>query len=126
MDLPFATFPSAGYCPNNIVSVRSTSWSVELNTDILRCDDQSSIRVAVRDLDTGESYTCTRDNGLLSGSWTLQFAQPRTDEDRYTHSYEITITGLTDVATGGAATAKYRTDFFDYREYSDSLSSKAV
>lgn len=110
----FATFPAAGYMPTELVSKTEASWTVQLNTSIVRASNPSNVVITVKNLTTGQSYTCRRsDNSAQIDSGFLNFRQPQdATGSYYTDSYQVTATGLTDFATGKAATITYKVNFF--------------
>ena len=120
----FAAFPS-GYFPSNLIYKSSSAWDCRLNTSQVKVSDTSAVVVTVTDLTTGSSYECTSDNGYasLSSSY-IAFRQPSATTSYYEDQYRVDITGLTDVATGGAACVTYTVNFFsiDNQLYSSSLS----
>ena len=121
MQQPFAAFPAAGDMPLSDISARYSAWSVELNSAVLR--PENGVVVTVTNTQTGESYECTTENGLLHVGQTISFAQPvpaaGADAYRYAdgETYRVRITGLTDAASGGSAEIDYTVRFFDVRDY---------
>lgn len=112
----FAAFPAPGPMPSWLVDPKYSSWSVELSPSI-QLKDKSALTVTVTNLTTGSSYTCTKANDMIRfpyGSYTLfDFVQPGDySGSAYTASYQVTITGLTDSASGKAAVIKYTVEFF--------------
>ena len=115
----FAAFPCPGYMPDNLISrPQSSAWSFEYNRNILSYS-ADALSVQVTNTNTGVSYTCTKENGklyienYLYGD-VIGFAQP-TDytNGKYTDTYDIEITGLTDKATGNPASIVYSVIFTD-------------
>ncbi|MBQ9045313.1 MAG: S-layer homology domain-containing protein [Oscillospiraceae bacterium] len=119
MTQPFAAFPAAGDMPLTDVSALDSAWSVELNTGVIRSTSAAEVRVT--NTATGESYTCTAENGKLHTGSTLSFVQPtpKDNASRYADgdAFRVEITGLTDVASGGEAKIDYTVRFFDVRNY---------
>lgn len=123
---PFSAFPAAGYMPNNLIDPSECVWSTYLNTQKIKVADADKVAVTVKNLTTGESYTCSKDNSKLqTGSSYINFVQP-TDisdtkyVDRYTDTYSVTVTGLQDVETGNDAQIKYEVKFFDVSQLAES------
>lgn len=122
--LPFTAFPAPGDMPLGDVNARASAWTTELNPAVLSCGSGGSVVVTVTNLTTGESYDCTQANGLLHPGPTLSFVQPTpANGTSYAEdeSYRVTITGLTDVASGGSAAVDYTVTFFDVRSYMDAV-----
>ena len=127
MTQPFAAYPAAGYMPTNAIKARSTAWSVELNPEVLRCD--GSAVATITNLTTGEVETRTVGDGTLRAGGTISFVQPApADGDAYApnENYQVHISGLTDVATGGPAEIDYSVSFIDVREYTASVVTRWV
>lgn len=122
MENPFSAFPAPGYMPNDLVRSSSSAWSIQMNRSRIAVADGSSVVVKVTNMDTGESYECTRENGKLQAySSQLVFVQPvPVSGKRYEGSYRVDVTGLTDIETGGDAVITYTTEFFDSTEYTPS------
>lgn len=124
MENPFSAFPAPGYMPADLVRSSSAAWSIQINRSQITVADGSSVVVKVTDIDTGESYECTKANGKLQASEyssQLVFVQPvPVSGKRYEGSYRVDVTGLTDVETGGDAAITYTTEFFDPTEYTPS------
>ena len=110
----FAAFPAAGYMPAELLSARGSAWTVELNTSILKVSSADNVVVTVKNLTTGNSYTCKNsDKTAQNSSHYLVFMQPQDQNGwSYSDSYQVTATGLTDVATGKAAEITYTVRFF--------------
>ena len=118
--LPYVTFPAAGYCLNNVVGVDSSAWSIELNKDVFPSVSLSKLTLTVTNENTGESYICSQSNGRLSYDYdAYMFKQPEIEESRYTDTYRVEMTGLTD-KDGKTAMISYEIRFFDYRDYVES------
>ena len=118
-NLPFVAFPPPGNVPNTMItSPNSTAWSIQ-TTATVGYENLSNVTATVKDLTSNTSYTCTVANGKLSsqnwGSANYILIAPPSSSSRYTHSYEVTITGLKN-----GATAKWTTNFFNPAEYVDS------
>lgn len=117
----FAAFPAPGSMPSEVISPNYSAWSVYFNTAFLDVLDQNAVQVTVRNLNNGSTYCCTEANDMLKfTSAYVVFAQPEITESRYTDSYSVEITGLTDVKTGKPAVVKYTVDFFDVSQYAAS------
>ena len=123
----FAAFPAPGYMPNNLCYPSSSAWSVELNTSMVKVSNPSAVTIKVTNTNTGKSYLCTEAAGNAEVGSMLIFAQPDdASSDYYTDSYEVDITGLTDVATGGTAQIKYIVKFVDIKQYASTYVTKAA
>lgn len=119
-NLPYVTFPAAGYCLSNVVGVNSSAWSIELNKDVFPSVSLSELVVTVVNENTGESYTCSQSNGLLSSDYNAyMFKQPEISGSQYTDTYRVEMTGLED-KNGDTAKISYEIQFFDYRDYVES------
>lgn len=110
----FASFPAAGYMPAELVSKSEASWTVQLNTSIVKASNTSNVVITVKNLATGQSYSCQKsDNTAQIDNGFLNFMQPQdATGSNYTDSYQVTATGLTDVATGNPAEIRYTVNFF--------------
>ena len=125
-NLPYYAFPAPGYMPLNHVSVNTSAWSIELNTNTIVNTDESKVCVTVTNLNTKEKYECTKANGKLSSSiGFLMFAQPTSSNDsgRYGDGdkFKIEVTGLQDKTSGNSAQIVYTTEFFNVAEYAPTI-----
>lgn len=124
MNVPFTSYPAPGYMPANLVYSNSSAWSIQINKDILSIEDSSRLVVRVTNLDTSEYYECMVENQKLHASEyssILSFVQPASgSEKRYSGTYRVDVSGLTDVESGKAAVLTYTTEFFDPTEYTPS------
>ncbi len=121
---PFSAYPAPGYMPADLVHSRSSAWSIQVDMDRIAVADGSSVVVKVTSTDTGESYECTTANGKLKAGKNrslIVFAQPvPVSGTRYTGSYRVDVSGLTDVGSGKDAVITYTTEFFDPVDYTPS------
>ena len=117
-DLPFSAFPAPGYMPSRLVSPSSSAWSVRINKNTLKIADSTKVPAVITNLNTGNSYECTKENGKLRVSGVeIDMVQPSDySGSRYTDSYRVQITGLQDAATGSEAQISYTTRFVDITE----------
>lgn len=117
-DLPFSAFPAPGYMPSRLVSPSSSAWSVRINKNTLKIADSTKVTAVITNLNTGNSYECTKENGKLRASGVeIDMVQPSDySGSRYTDSYRVQITGLQDAATGSEAQISYTTRFADITE----------
>lgn len=117
-DLPFSAFPAPGYMPSRLVSSSSSAWSVRINKNTLKIADSTKVTAVITNLNTGNSYECTKENGKLRVSGVeIDMVQPSDySGSRYTDSYRVQITGLQDAATGSEAQISYTTRFADITE----------
>lgn len=115
----FAAFPAQGCMPNDLIAPGGSAWSLQLNTSVLSVASASDLLVKVTNLTSGEAYECTKENGKIgSASSTITFVQPSDQTgNRYTDSYEVEITGLTDASTQKPAKIRYVVDFTDITDY---------
>ena len=112
----FIAFPSPGYVPNAVVHASVSAWSLDFDTSKVKYVSSAAdtARVKITNLNTGESFTRTNaDDTAHFYSDSVYFAQPTDAEGRYIDSYEVEISGLTDVATGNSAVIVYTVDFSD-------------
>ncbi|WP_417192158.1 Ig-like domain-containing protein, partial [Blautia sp.] len=116
--LPFSAFPAPGYMPSRLVSPSSSAWSVRINKNTLKIADSTKVTAVITNLNTGNSYECTKENGKLRVSGVeIDMVQPSDySGSRYTDSYRVQITGLQDAATGSEAQISYTTRFADITE----------
>lgn len=123
---PFSAFPAAGYMPNNLVDPSECVWSTYLNTNKIKISDKNNVVVTVKNLNSGEFYTCSEANSKLQiESSYINFVQPTDIPDsnhvvRYTDTYSVNVTGLKDVETGNDAEIKYEVKFFDVSKLAES------
>ncbi len=117
-DLPFSAFPAPGYMPSRLVSPSSSAWSVRINKNTLKIADSTKVTAVITNLNTGNSYEYTKENGKLRVSGVeIDMVQPSDySGSRYTDSYRVQITGLQDAATGSEAQISYTTRFADITE----------
>ncbi len=117
-DLPFSAFPAPGYMPSRLVSPSSSAWSVRINKNTLKIADFTKVTAVITNLNTGNSYECTKENGKLRVSGVeIDMVQPSDySGSRYTDSYRVQITGLQDAAAGSEAQISYTTRFADITE----------
>ena len=117
-DLPFSAFPAPGYMPSRLVSPSSSAWSVRINKNTLKIADSTKVTAVITNLNTGNSYECTKENGKLRVSGVeIDMVQPSDySGSRYTDGYRVQITGLQDAATGSEAQISYTTRFADVTE----------
>ena len=117
-DLPFSAFPAPGYMPSRLVSPSSSAWSVRINKNTLKIADSTKVTAVITNLNTGNSYECTKENGKLRVSGVeIDMVQPSGySGSRYIDSYRVQITGLQDAATGSEAQISYTTRFADITE----------
>ena len=119
---PFSAFPAAGYMPDNVVHPDECVWSTYLNKDYVKVQNPGNVLITVKNLTTGESYTCKSSDSTASISTsTIDFVQPKdATNHKYVDNYSVTITGLKDVKTGDDATIKYEVKFFDVSQLAQS------
>lgn len=117
-DLPFSAFPAPGYMPSRLVSPSSSAWSARINKNTLKIADSTKVTAVITNLNTGNSYECTKENGKLRVSGVeIDMVQPSDySGSRYTDSYRVQITGLQDAAAGSEAQISYTTRFADITE----------
>lgn len=120
-DKPFYAFPSPGYVPIDCIRPYSSAWSVSLDTAKVKITDTSKVTITVTNTATGKSYQCTDANSKAKVyTNSLSFVQPTdydTTTNKYTSSYKVTITGLTDSATSKPAQIQYTVKFIDHKQY---------
>ena len=104
--------------PSRLVSPSSSAWSVRINKNTLKIADSTKVTAVITNLNTGNSYECTKENGKLRVSGVeIDMVQPSDySGSRYTDSYRVQITGLQDAATGSEAQISYTTRFADITE----------
>ena len=120
-DKPFYAFPSPGYVPIDCIRPYSSAWSVSLDTSKVKITDTSKVTITVTNTATDKSYQCTDANSKAKVyTNSLSFVQPTdydTTTNKYTSSYKVTITGLTDTATSKPAQIQYTVKFIDHKQY---------
>lgn len=124
MKNPFSAYPAPGYMPANLVHSSSSAWSIQIDKNQITVADRTSVVVKVTNMDTKESYECTTENGKLQASeysTQIVFVQPvLSSGSRYESSYQVEVSGLSDVESGKDAVLNYTTEFFDPTEYTPS------
>lgn len=124
MEQPFSAYPAPGYMPAELVHSSSSAWSIQIDTKRIAVADRNRVVVKVTNTDTAEGYECTVENGKLRASEynsLLVFVQPvPVSGKRYEGTYQVDVTGLTDVESGKDAAITYRTEFFDPTAYTPS------
>lgn len=123
----FTAFPAPGYMPTNAISYMESAWSIEVDPDVLTYDDINDIVIKVTNLNTGESYECTKENGLLKeyavvmvSYKAIAFSRPDLG-DRYTYEandkFKVEVTGFKEISSNEQKTLTYTTEFFDMEDY---------
>ncbi len=112
---PFYAFPAPGYMPNNILSAKSASWTIELNDDYYTANND--VVVVITDLKNDKTYECTKENGKLQVSETmLNFAQPSASANAGMYSgddaYKVEVKNL-QTKTRAISNVEYTVNFFD-------------
>ncbi|MCQ2534311.1 MAG: DUF4214 domain-containing protein [Clostridia bacterium] len=118
-ELPCVPFPSAGYFPLEVVENKYTVWSIELNKEILKFNEEDDIRIRVNN-NIGIDYTCSTSDGSLQYDMfgSIKFLSPLEKGYYFNEGkYEITIEGLIDIESGKPAIVKYETVFFNMIYY---------
>ena len=132
-NLPFLSYPAAGYMPLNDLPSQTSAWSIQLNQKMLTYSGADKLAVTVKDMKTGASYTCTAANkklkisDLANGMSAIVFEQPATPGKYYYSNgarYSVTVTGLKDIGTGYQAVLHYTTEMFDIFDYVRSTVAK--
>lgn len=123
----FAAFPAPGYMPKDLISPVSSVWSVQLNPQKIRIEDERSVTVKVTNLSTNQTYTCSAAADTLTASGgVVAFVQPSDYEDyEYNDNYRVEISGLKDVATQNEARIQYVVRFTDIVDHTASNVVKA-
>ena len=129
MTQPFAAYPAAGYMPIDALKAGSTAWSVEVNPAVLR--PSGSVVVTITNLTTGETMrrTVSEDTVHTGAGSMISFVQPTpANGTSYApnENYQVHLSGLTDVATGGPAEIDYTVSFMDVREHTPSVVTSCV
>ena len=128
----FTAFPAPGYMPANLVSAKTSAWSLQLNLSKITITDANAIVVKVSDVTTGKSYECKKSEDTLIvkpslGGAIIGFKQPEPKEgNHYDGTYCVKVTGVVDVETGKEAVLTYTTEFFDPTEYTPSYVNKVT
>lgn len=123
---PFAAFPAPGYMPSALVNPTTCAWSVELNADNIELYDEYDVTATITNRTTGQVWVRTADEESLRSSYgCIVFIQPDDySESGYSDIYDVTITGLTDTETGGAAEIHYSVNFFNMANYANARVEK--
>ena len=129
MTQPFAAYPAAGYMPFDALKAGSTAWSVEVNPAVLR--PSGSVVVTITNLTTGETVrrTVSEDTVHTGAGSMISFVQPTpANGTSYApdENYQVHLSGLTDVATGGPAEIEYTVSFMDVREHTPAVVTSCV
>ena len=124
--LAYTAYPSPGYMPLNDLPVETSAWTVEVNKNEMSYS-LDNLKVVVTNLNTKETYECTKANGKLTENfYNLAFVQPSASGSHYTEGdqYKVEITGLIDKKTNNAAKIEYQTKFFDINDAKDEQESE--
>lgn len=128
-NLPFYSFPSQGYMPNDLLDVDSTAWSVWIDEEQLTIPTEydsdrhvsisKDISVTVTHRETGQKFERSMDQkNAFASSGLIHFKEPAEGGlSVYTGTYDVEVTGLLDAATEKPAKLCYTVTFFDPSEY---------
>lgn len=114
----FTAFPPPGIVPNDLVYPSCAGWQLDLDpTRVSLPENESDITVTITNTKTGQSFVRTKaDNTLQCDSYyhRIYFAPPTdpTDHD-FVDTYQVTVEGLTDIASDGEAMVEYTVEFTD-------------
>lgn len=120
MDLPFSAYPVPGYMPSNLVKPQNCAWSLQLNDDLFEFEDIEDVTINITNLSTGEKWTrCSNDETMIYSFNNIAFVQPGgfNDDDQYTDSYQVEVTGIHDIKNDAPARLVYTVNFFDMNDY---------
>ncbi len=123
-ELPFYAFPSEGYMPDDLLKTDGSAWSVELNQAVIGVS-LNSVSITISHRESGQKIVrSSSDENVYvfpSGEYNsgkIYFEGPVSEGmSVYTGTYDVEITGLTDVATGKGAKVCYTVHFFDTDDY---------
>lgn len=108
----FAAYPSPGYFPKQDMASQS-DWDIYLNEKVFKQADEQSVFAKITDLETGESFDYSKQQGNLSAGRIIFLKAPRKDEGYlYSHSYKVEIFGLRDT-DDREVKIEYTVNFFD-------------
>ncbi len=122
--LPFYAFPSEGYMPDDLLKTNGSAWSVELNQAVINVS-MESVSVTITHRESGQKIVRSLSDKNVyvfpSGEYNsgrVYFEGPVSEGmSVYAGTYDVEITGLTDVDTGKEAKVCYTVQFFDTAEY---------
>ena len=107
----FAAYPAPGYFPKQDHAVLS-DWDIYLNLDYFKKADDN-VTASITDLDTGEVFEYSYDNGNIRTGSVIFLEAPRKDENRYyAHNYRVEIFGLESIS-GENVSIEYTVNFYD-------------
>ena len=121
---PFSAYPAPGPMPTQLVYAAKSAWSLQLNESVFQVPNSgANLKVTVTNAATGESYSCTKDNGKLRyATWMIEdinFVQPPCGDSNYAPGsvYNVVVTGLKEKSSGKDAEIRYQVNFFDLEQY---------
>ncbi len=127
--LPFYSFPSQGYMPNDLLTADESAWTVWVDSNKLKIpaayDKKTGVEIArgvsvkIIHRESGTIYERNMDAcNAYADAWYIAFKGPQEDGiSAYSGTYDVEVTGLQDKATGKAAKLCYSVTFFDSSEY---------
>lgn len=117
--MPFYSFPSEGYMPNDLLAVKEVAWNVKINKDYMTIPTETDITVTITQRESGEEFVrSTAEGTAYANDENIFFSEPA-DENMtvYEGTYDVEVSGLSDVATGKAAKICYTVNFFDSADW---------
>lgn len=127
--LPFYSFPSQGYMPNDLLTADESAWTVWVDRNKLKIPtvrDKKTDAYISRDVsvkiihrESGKIYERNMDaENAYVDAWYIAFKGPQEDGiSAYSGTYDVEVTGLQDRATEKAVKLCYSVTFFDSSEY---------
>lgn len=90
-----------------------SDWDIYLNEKVFKQADEQSVFAKITDLETGESFDYSKQQGNLSAGRIIFLKAPRKDEGYlYSHSYKVEVSGLRDT-DDREVKIEYTVNFFD-------------
>lgn len=116
---PYNAFPAPGYMPTESLSAGYSAWNIELNKQVITYANESDVIVRVTNLDTNESYDCTKANGKIYSFSNLVFVQPNVGRMNFRDGdkFKVEVFGLVERQTNKPAKIEYTVEFFDVSNY---------
>lgn len=113
--MPFYSFPSEGYMPNDLLAVNKVAWNVIINRNCITIPTEGDITVIVTQRESGEKFIrSTAEGNAYANDVNIFFAGPAGENmTAYEGIYDVEVCGLSDAATGREAKICYTVHFFD-------------
>ncbi len=127
--MPFYSFPSQGYMPNDLLTADESAWSVWIDQSKLKipteydkkesCYISRDVSVTVLHRESGEKFerSMDKENAYADENYIVFEGPIENGLSAYIGTYDVEVTGLQDVATGKPAKLCYTITFFEPSQY---------